>query len=221
MDGNVSSDNYVVNGYFSYAEGMKPARPYHHGNLRQAVLDRAAVVLRERGASGLSLRELTADIGVSHAAPRRYFADRQALLDALAVEGFARLGTRLREAAAAAAGYQEQLRAVAGAYASFAVSDANLVELMFAHERGADGATVEQSAFDAFAPLLEIFRQGQADGVLSARDPERAGLLFLATLQGIAGLVNCGVIPAGQLDEMIDDTMARYPGAATVNSGTS
>jgi AcrR family transcriptional regulator len=199
---------------------MTTARPYHHGNLREAVLDRAAVVLRERGASGLSLRELTADIGVSHAAPRRYFADRQALLDALAVEGFARLGARLREAVAAVPGYQEQLRAVAGAYAAFAVSDANLVELMFAHERGADGAAVEQGAFDAFAPLLEIFRRGHAEGMLSARDPERAGLLFLATLQGVAGLVNCGVIPAGRLDEMIDDAVARYPGAATVTSGT-
>jgi AcrR family transcriptional regulator len=198
---------------------MTPARPYHHGNLRQAVLDRAAVVLRERGASGLSLRELTADIGVSHAAPRRYFADRQALLDALAIEGFARLGVRLREAAAAVAGHQEQLRAVAGAYAAFAVSDANMVELMFAHERGAGGAVVEQSAFDTFAPLLEIFRSGHAEGILSARDPERAGLLFLATLQGIAGLVNCGVIPAEQLDEMIDDAVARYLDVATVTSG--
>jgi AcrR family transcriptional regulator len=195
---------------------MTPARPYHHGNLRQAVLDRAAVVLRERGASGLSLRELTADIGVSHAAPRRYFSDRQALLDALAAEGFARLGERLQEAAAASPVFQERVRSLADAYVTFTVTDANLAELMFAHERGAGGALVEQRATEAFAPMLDVFRRGQDEGLLPGRDPERAGVLFLATLQGIAGLVNCGVVPADQLGSLIDDTVAQYPERSAV-----
>jgi AcrR family transcriptional regulator len=190
---------------------MTSTRPYHHGNLRQAVLDRAAVVLRERGVSGISLRELTADIGVSHAAPRRYFSDRQALLDALAAEGFARLGARLREAAAAAPGFREQVRSLADAYVTFAVTDANLSELMFAHERGEGGSLVAERAVEAFAPMLEVFRRGQAAGLLPTRDPERAGVLFLATLQGVAGLVNCGVVPADELGALIDDTVAQYP----------
>lgn len=189
---------------------MTPARPYHHGNLREAVLERAAVVLRERGVAGISLRELTADIGVSHAAPRRYYPDRQALLDALAAEGFVRLGARLREAVAAAHGFQEQVRSIADAYVTFAVSEANLAELMFAHERGEGGALIDQRATEAFDPLLEVFRQGQAEGRLPTGAPERAGLLFLATLQGIAGLVSCGVVPAGQVDQMIDDTVAQH-----------
>lgn len=189
---------------------MTPGRPYHHGNLREAVLERAAVVLRERGIAGISLRELTSDIGVSHAAPRRHFPDRQALLDALAAEGFLRLGARLSEVAAAAPGFQEQVRSVADAYVTFAVSEANLAELMFSHERGDGGTLVEQRATEAFRPLLEIFRRGQAEGRLSSRDPERAGLLFLATLQGIASLVSCGVVPAGQVDQLIDDTVAQH-----------
>lgn len=193
---------------------MTPTRPYHHGNLRQAVLDRAAVVLRDRGVSGISLRELTADIGVSHAAPRRYFSDRQALLDALAAEGFTRLGALLREAEATAPDFRAQIRAVADAYVTFAVAEANLAELMFAHERGDGGALVEQGAAAAFAPMLEVFRRGQAEGVLASRDPERAGLLFLATLQGLAGLVSCGVLPADQLGELIDDAVAQYPARA-------
>ncbi|WP_460889371.1 TetR/AcrR family transcriptional regulator [Promicromonospora xylanilytica] len=197
---------------------MTPTRPYHHGNLRQAVLDRAALVLRERGVSGISLRELTADIGVSHSAPRRYFADRQALLDGLAAEGFTRLGARLREAVVAAPDFPAQIRALADAYVTFAVADANLAELMFAHERGDGGALVEQGAADAFAPMLEVFGRGQAEGLLASPDPERAGLLFLATLQGLAGLVNCGVLPADQLDGLIDDVVAQYP-AHAVDAG--
>jgi len=189
---------------------MTSTRPYHHGNLRQAVLDRATDMLRDRGSSELSLREIAGDIGVTHAAPRRYFPDRQALLDALAVEGFARLGLRLRQAVTAAPGYEEQVRSVAAAYIDFTVAEANLVELMFAHKRGTGGGTVAQSAAAAFAPMLEVLRRGQAEGMLPTQDPERIGVIFLATLQGIAGLVNCGVIPAEQVSAVVDDAAAQF-----------
>src|SRR5947209_2974095 len=68
------------------------ARPYHHGNLRAELLAAAEQTVRERGVEALSLRELARRVGVSHGAPRRHFADRQALLDALAQAGFDRLG---------------------------------------------------------------------------------------------------------------------------------
>jgi len=73
-------------------------RPYHHGNLRVVLLAEAERTLREDGIERLSLRDLARQAGVSHAAPRRHFADRQALLDALAVAGFLRLSDELREA---------------------------------------------------------------------------------------------------------------------------
>src|SRR6201992_4247586 len=78
-------------------------RPYHHGNLRPALLGQAERPPRDGGGQQLSLRELAREIGVSHAAPRRHFPDRQALLDALAIEGFARLGGVLRDAAGSCA----------------------------------------------------------------------------------------------------------------------
>ena len=74
------------------------ARPYHHGNLRTALLEAAERTLRERGVQALSLRELAREVGVSHGAPRRHFPDRQALLDALARAGFERLGRRAARA---------------------------------------------------------------------------------------------------------------------------
>src|SRR6202008_3979614 len=121
------------------------SRPYHHGNLREALLDRAEGTRRERGVQELSLRELAREVGVSHAAPRRHFADKQALLDALAEEGFERLGRELREAMDAAGGadesggsgavggsFEARLDAFARAYVRFATRDAALLELMFA-----------------------------------------------------------------------------------------
>ena len=73
-------------------------RPYHHGNLRSALLQQAAQTIDERGIQALTLRELARDVGVSHAAPRRHFPDRQALLDAIAEDGFERLGAELADA---------------------------------------------------------------------------------------------------------------------------
>src|SRR6185312_2779105 len=111
-------------------------RPYHHGNLRPELLAAAERTVRERGVQALSLRELARDVGVSHAAPRRHFPDRQALLDALAEAGFARLGEELRAAFdGAGEGFEDRLGAVAAAYVRFATEDAALLELMFAGKK--------------------------------------------------------------------------------------
>src|SRR3954471_14076598 len=108
-------------------------RPFHHGNLRAVLLEQAGTMLRHGGADALSLRNLAKQAGVSHGAPRSHFIDRQALLDALAEKGFARLTD---EVAAAIAGepadFDRRMRAVARAYVGFAVTDAALLDLMFA-----------------------------------------------------------------------------------------
>lgn len=189
---------------------MTPDRPYHHGNLRQAVLEKATPVVRDRGASELSLRELAAAIGVTHSAVRRYFPDRRQLLDALAVEGFALLGARLRDAVESAPDYRAQIHSIARAYLGFMTSEANLAELMFAHKHGAGGDAVSESADAAFAPILLVFQRGLA-GDPRSTSPERTALIFFATLQGLAGLVNCGMITADQLGGFIDEAVAQFP----------
>ncbi len=94
---------------------------YHHGNLRQALLERAAEVIAERGIEALSLRALARDLGVSHAAPRAHFADRRALLGELAKEGF-RLSLAAMHAGAEAAGADPvaRYRALGRSYVQFA-----------------------------------------------------------------------------------------------------
>src|SRR5579875_1451341 len=115
-------------------------RPYHHGHLRDTLLAEAERTLREQGVEALSLRELARQAGVSHAAPRRHFADRQALLDALAEAGFLRLADEV-SAAAEAAGedHRARLHAAAVAYVRFATSDAALMELMFGAKNAGSG----------------------------------------------------------------------------------
>ena len=61
---------------------------YHHGDLKAVILEQAATLVAERGADGISLRELARAAGVSHAAPAHHFTDRRGLFTALATEGF-------------------------------------------------------------------------------------------------------------------------------------
>ncbi|MFE5816433.1 TetR/AcrR family transcriptional regulator [Streptomyces sp. NPDC056479] len=81
------------------AQQPSTRRPYHHGDLRRAILTAALDVIAADGPSALSLRDLARRAGVSHAAPAHHFKDRTGLLTAIAAEGFGLLATALIEAA--------------------------------------------------------------------------------------------------------------------------
>jgi AcrR family transcriptional regulator len=186
-------------------------RPYHHGRLRAALLAEAERTLRERGIEALSLRDLARRAGVSHAAPRRHFADRQALLDALAEAGFQRLGDQVHAAIEHACEDQEaRLGAAAAAYVRFATRDAALMDLMFAAKNtGQSDALLEVSA-RLFTEVGDLIDQAQQAGTLPPGDPRRLSLLLVAVLQGIAALVTSGRAPAGQRDALIADAVALF-----------
>jgi AcrR family transcriptional regulator len=187
---------------------MEQSRPYHHGNLRQALLDQAMVALRDGGIDELSLRELARAVGVSHAAPRRHFPDRQALLDALAIEGFARLGAALREAMTSGdREYGPTLQRCAHAYVTFATTDATLLEVMFA---GKHNEPVDEAAALSFAPILELILRGQDEHILEDGDPERVGLMLLSVIHGIASLRSAGMLAPEQLEWLVDDAIVHF-----------
>jgi AcrR family transcriptional regulator len=186
-------------------------RPYHHGNLRTALLEQAERTVRERGVQELSLRELARDVGVSHGAPRRHFPDRQALLDALAVAGFERLGSELREAMdGAGEDFRARVQATATAYIRFATRDAALLELMFAGKHQQPSGELQVATESAFAVMLELIEQGQREGALDSGERERVGLVLFATIQGIAALVTGGMVAAEQVDELVADAIAHF-----------
>ncbi len=102
-------------------------RPYHHGDLRRALLDAAVARMADGGVAALSLRELARDVGVSHAAPTHHFGDKTGLLAALASEGFDLLAERL------AATWQRthDFREVGVAYVLFALDHPVHFSVMF------------------------------------------------------------------------------------------
>ncbi|MDR9405172.1 MAG: TetR/AcrR family transcriptional regulator, partial [Halothece sp. Uz-M2-17] len=76
----------------------KTSKTYHHGELRENLIEAAITLINEKGISDLSLRQLARYVGVSHNAPYRHFETKQALLMAVAEEGFIALRKRLEEA---------------------------------------------------------------------------------------------------------------------------
>lgn len=187
-------------------------RPYHHGDLRAALLEQAERTVREHGADELSLRELARQVGVSHSAPRRHFADRQALRNALAEAGFERLGAELQSAVdTAGEDFAARLRATALAYVRFATEDAALLDLMFISKHHTDSETLDEAVERAFSAILDLILQGQAAGLLEHQgDPERVGLLLFSTMQGIAALLSRGMIPAERVDQLVGDAVAQF-----------
>lgn len=198
-------------------------RRYHHGDLRTALLRRAEDVLAEEGADALSLRGIARDVGVSHAAPRRHFADKQSLLDALAEEGFARLGRALDAAAGNAspdavdpAGgpdprpFVDRLVALAEAYVAFAIRDAALLELMFTgkHRPGASPALVDAGR-RAFEAPLALIAAGQATGDVVAGDVERVATAGWAGVHGLATMTNAGLVDVEVLPELLPEVVER------------
>lgn len=120
---------------------------YHHGDLRRALLDTALAVLAEDGAAALSLREVARRAGVSHQAPYSHFADKAALVAAVAAEGFDQLASRM-EAAAERAGPDPvaRLRAIGLAYVRFARERRAHYQIMFSGELEAQAAPSETHA---------------------------------------------------------------------------
>ncbi|TCU82255.1 TetR family transcriptional regulator [Curtobacterium sp. PhB42] len=181
-------------------------RPFHHGNLRAVLLEQAEAMLRKNGVDDLSLRELARQAGVSHGAPRTHFIDRQALLEALAARGFARLTDDVRSALAGPGPLRERLGRVGQAYVDFAVDDAALMELMFAAKTSAHEGPVHDAALTLFRVLDEAMGasyESEADG--GAR--EMFKLLFAATMQGIAALIASQRISRKQGDALVHEAM--------------
>ncbi|MFF0386331.1 TetR/AcrR family transcriptional regulator [Streptomyces sp. NPDC004286] len=171
---------------------ISTSRPYHHGDLRAALLESAERTLRDKGAAALSLRELARATGVSHAAPGRHFKDKQALLDALALAGYQRLNQALTAATAddPDADLERRMTALARAYLGFAVDNPELLELMFARKHDPDSSDLLATAVDqSLGTLTRTFVDAQERGEIVQGDPERITLAAAASLHGLAALI--------------------------------
>lgn len=167
------------------------ARPYHHGNLRQALLETSLEVIAEQGVRALTLREIGMRLNVSRMAPYRHFADKSALLGAIAAVGFQKFKDAL-EAAIEGAGreFNSQADALAVAYVRFALENRAHFEVMFGG--GGEPQYLDEAgsmvAHESFLVLENTVRRGQAQGAILAGDPTSIAQMIWATVHGISTL---------------------------------
>jgi AcrR family transcriptional regulator len=117
------------------AAGLDRGAPYHHGGLRDALLQAAERVLERDGLAGLTLRAVAREAGVSHAAPAHHFADLTGLVSELAAIGFRQFNSAMVAAGAMGASPLEKALARAKAYVAYAQAHPGMYGLMFRTER--------------------------------------------------------------------------------------
>lgn len=184
---------------------LHEGRSYHHGDLRAALLRAAAELLAERGEAAISLREVARRAEVSHNAPYRHFADREALLAALATQGFAELLTRMQEAASALVG-QPLLAALGRCYVGYALEQRGLFRLMFA-------SALERSRYPQLQEAASQLH-GQLEHAVTALgvdDVDVASLAAWSLVHGLAQLLLDGQVAQGESPEgLIERVTSRF-----------
>ncbi|MEV8048393.1 TetR/AcrR family transcriptional regulator [Streptomyces griseoluteus] len=155
---------------------------YHHGDLRAACLRAARELLEEDGSAGLSLRAVARRAGVSATAPYRHYADRDALVSAVAAEGYRELAEHLA-AAHPVPRTPDELASVAVAYVRFALDRPAMFRVMFAEP--CDPHSEERVA--ATAAISEYVR-GIVHAVFPSVDPDALSTTVWALVHGLAFL---------------------------------
>lgn len=185
-------------------------RAYHHGNLRHVLLERAWATIDGDGLDALSLRQLARDVGVSHGASARHFADRTALLDAIAIAGFERMNETLASAVASETTFAGQLRAAGLAYIGFAVEHPAILDLMYKAKHHPDASpelvTLGRASMTV---VVTVVGEAQARGEVRPGDVERQSLVVFAAVHGVAALAT---------DDLLDGVPWREAAVATIDA---
>jgi len=182
--------------------GTRRAHSYHHGDLPHALVAEAVRIIQTRGVEGLTLRAVGSRLGVSRSALYRHFADKQALLAAVAAEGFRGLTDALQGAWTHAGRGLAGFNAMGVAYVQFAASHAAHYRVMFGAVGRLDVAhpELEAHARSAFGVLVEAIVALQEQHRIEAGDPMPLAQYIWATVHGIAMLTI-----DGQLERQCSD----------------
>ena len=171
------------------------ARGYHHGGLRETLLDAAVRHIEAEGTEGLSLRALAREAGVSATAPYRHFDSRQTLLAALATQGFVELGERMESDPARLSAEPAIVFFESGmAYVDYARHNSVKYHLMFGDTIGdfAGHAELAAAAEASYAQLETMLQAGIDTGVLLQIPVRDLGGVVWSMVHGLAGLVIAG-----------------------------
>jgi AcrR family transcriptional regulator len=186
----------------------RPRRAYHHGDLREALVEGALAILRAEGLDALTLRAVARRAGVSPAAPYRHFSDRRALVAAVAERGFSRLQQVMLQRMQDARG-RGGLKLVALAYVEFGLANPAEYRVMFGPEVAVtdDLPSQRETGRGVLGFVAEGIRQVQAAGLIGEGDPWMMAVATWATLHGLVMLTLDGqtTTVAPDVDALVEE----------------
>jgi len=182
-------------------------KKYHHGNLKEVLVETGLEILEETGLAGLSLRSCAARIGISHTAPKNHFGNMNGLLTAIAARGYDQLTEWMRRGLRDGASRREKRQAAFEGYVGFALAHPHLFELMFSGRRTNGGDPILKAAAGAsFEVLREVSLNLDWDKADAADADLRAQIMSWSLVHGFAQLALAGKLnkdgkaPLGILD---------------------
>lgn len=189
---------------------VKPETPYHHGALREALLQAAERVLERDGLSGLTLRAVAREAGVSHAAPTHHFGDLTGLLSELAAVGFRQFNAAMASSCDAATTPLARALARPKAYVAYAQAHPGMYGIMFRTERlDYSRPSLQEAAEASFAGLanaIGAMRQEQISGDALTLNQGAAIARAWSMVHGFTMLL---------LDGRLEDILERLPEGTT------
>jgi AcrR family transcriptional regulator len=195
----------------------KPLHAYHHGDLREALVQAALRQAEQGGAESVSIKALAKQLGVSQPAPYRHFADREALLAAITAEAFRQFNAVLRESIRKPS-KRSKLSRLAQATLDFGLRRNGIYRLLFASRIMAcasDGSELHDVAMEAFDLVLEAL-EAPAVGLLR----ERHALKLWAALHGVIMLAEQGLLTGKMADmtreQLVEDIVQQTKLALSV-----
>jgi len=182
---------------------MRHPKPYHHGNLREELLEAAIRLIAEVGPTAFTLREVARRAGVSHNAPYRHFRDRDDLMAAVAAQGFRELTQAMMDAAGQRSDALDRLKRAGIGYVTFALRRPEHFTVMFdapvSKRKHPDSAAAAEQAFGT----LTSFVKGCQDAGRLSGDLRQMALLAWTMVHGVAKLAITGRLPFASSAEVL------------------
>jgi len=192
----------------------KNSIPYHHGDLKAALIKHSILIINKEGISKLTLRKAARHAGVSHAAPAHHFKDLRGLLAAIAAEGFRRLGKDMETGMKNGADDDplKKFKALGMTYIEFALRNPSFFKVMY-HSMLSDKSLypeLEIESMLAFERMSEMIRACQEKNMIRAGDVSELSLFAWSAVHGFATLAADGQIKSKNLNfdvQQYADTM--------------
>ena len=182
---------------------------YHHGDLRRALMVEAARTIHKEGVDAFTLRSVGERLGVSRTALYRHFADKSALLAAVAREGFQRFRADLSQAWTGASGGVAGFNAMGIAYVRFAIANSSHYRVMFGDflNLSACDPELKADASAAFQVLVSALVALRSQGLVRPDDTQQLAHFIWASVHGIAMLAINGQLGP---DRSVADSLTTF-----------